>query len=238
MVSWGIHIWKVIFSKAVSCRVHEERYMFRTHPTYLFHTSQPHRLPNTECEEVNWTPKPYIQKTFSPQQTGWFQVAQVFDDRFRGFRTHGLPPAAWPGRKRSAFRTQFEVTPSCVVPRPKQLQRSMNVSDKIFGSSGRCMIFNDKDMFFKKFLNMFCLFIGCLGFPHIKIMTAVALLIYVQKWRWILRLGRLIFVNFVTSSRTRECYIWYIYIYMFIISQILNAWYVYLHLPWKLSTCR
>lgn len=192
--------------------------MFTTHPTYLFPWSQPHRLPNTECEEVigpqNLYPKDLLSVfggETSPQQTGWFQVAQVFDDRFRGFRTHGLPPAAWPGRKRSAFRTQFEVTPSCVVPRPKQLQRSMNVSDKIFGSSGRCMIFNDKDMFF---LNMFCLFIGCLGFPHIKIMTAVALLIYVQKWRWILRLGRLIFVNFVTSSRTRECYIWYLYIYI------------------------
>ena len=82
--------------------------MFRTHPTYLFHTSQPHRLPNTECEEVigpqNLYPKDLLSVfggETSPQQTGWFQVAQVFDDRFRGFRTHGLPPAAWPGRKLS-----------------------------------------------------------------------------------------------------------------------------------------
>ena len=167
-----------------------------------------------------WTPKTYIQKTFSPQQTGWFQVAQVFDV--------AIPwaPAAWPGRKLFAFRI--------AIRGDAQLRRATAENNfrgvwmyltKSLGGLADVWYSMTKTCFFSIY-SLLCLLDVRqipLGFPHIKIMTAVALLIYVQKCRWILRLGRLIFVNFVTSSRTRECYIWYIYIYI---------WYIYIyHIP-------
>lgn len=89
----------------------------------------PYRRPNT-LWGGNWTPKPISKR---PSQRIWRRNITAANWMIPGgssfwrpipwaTRTHGLPPAAWPGRKRSAFRTQFEVTPSCVVPRPKQLK--------------------------------------------------------------------------------------------------------------------
>lgn len=61
--------------------------MFRTHPTYLFHTSQPHRLPNTECEEVIGPQNPISKR---PSQRIWrrnIHRSKLDDSRWLKFLT-------------------------------------------------------------------------------------------------------------------------------------------------------
>ena len=57
---WSVEAYtyeKSFFQKQFPVGFMKKGKCLQTHPTYLFHRSQPHRLPNTESEEVFLDPK-------------------------------------------------------------------------------------------------------------------------------------------------------------------------------------